>query len=558
MYGFIDTTEVFGSATLPSEALKINGEYIEHLIPGYRTLSVSGREALSTELSTFETGSRDGSTLKNRRFPARTIVVKYQLLAESSGSFREAYNKLAKILNVEDAELIFNDEQDKFFKGTPSAFKEIEPGSNCVVGEFEIFCADPFKYSATEYEIEPTALDDGSNVFIVDYKGTYKAYPRLEAKFYSENEADGDTVVQLTGSGDCGYVAYFNENGKMIQLGDPDEVDSVHDETIPKAQTLTNQLFNSSSSWGSAAQGLWALNEGATPWSDLAQAGSVKIGSHNGMYHLTAADYGTGSGWHGPSITRRLPSDASGEAGAKNFFCSFAPLFSNRKLNGELARDQFGGFQIMILSGTGENRKVLAGISYHKGGETSETVNIYVNDKLKDKSNGASFLHLSKYGTIEELVKWSSIEKSGNRMRFTIGDYGNGKGGASTQLTCYCYDEGFEDMAATEVVYTFFKYGDKPALEQNGLWGIKFIKNNCSQWKDVPNKFSPNDILVADCGNGTIFLNNIQTPGLGALGNDWEEFYLKPGTNQIGMAYSEWLQDDYAPAFKMRYREVFL
>ena len=43
MYGFVDTTEnPEGSAWLPSEALQINGEYIENMIDGYQTLTVSG------------------------------------------------------------------------------------------------------------------------------------------------------------------------------------------------------------------------------------------------------------------------------------------------------------------------------------------------------------------------------------------------------------------------------------------------------------------------------------------------------------------------------------
>ena len=45
---------------------------------------------------------------------------------------------------------------------------------------------------------------------------------------------------------------------------------------------------------------------------------------------------------------------------------------------------------------------------------------------------------------------------------------------------------------------------------------------------------------------------------LGALGNDWEDFYLKKGLNQIGFAFSEWTPSEYAPEFKIKYREVFL
>ena len=46
MYKFIDTTESQDNTELPSEALCINGIYIENEIEGYQTLSVEGRELL--------------------------------------------------------------------------------------------------------------------------------------------------------------------------------------------------------------------------------------------------------------------------------------------------------------------------------------------------------------------------------------------------------------------------------------------------------------------------------------------------------------------------------
>ena len=77
-------------------------------------------------------------------------------------------------------------------------------------------------------------------------------------------------------------------------------------------------------------------------------------------------------------------------------------------------------------------------------------------------------------------------------------------------------------------------------------------------WKDVPYKFGANDVVEADCNTGEILLNGVSNHSYGALGNDWEEFYLKPGLNQIGFSYSSWVEADYAPTFKVKYREVFL
>ena len=86
MYTFTDTTQL-PKSTRPSEALKLNGAYIEDQIPGYRTLYVSGRESLSPELSISEMQGRDGARRTGRRYPKRTIVVGYQLIVQSSGAF---------------------------------------------------------------------------------------------------------------------------------------------------------------------------------------------------------------------------------------------------------------------------------------------------------------------------------------------------------------------------------------------------------------------------------------------------------------------------------------
>lgn len=681
MYTFIDTNEISAGVLLPAEALKINGEYIENLIDGYRTLSVEGREALSPELTTYETGIRDGAGLQSKRYPARTIIIKYQLITKSAEEFREAYNKLASILNVEEAELIFNDEQDKFFTGTPSAIGSVEPGKNAVIGEFEILCTNPFKYSVVEYEATP---DLENNSILIDYNGTYKAFPVLEADFYSEEEVseDGETKTALTGNGDCGYVAFFNESEKIIQLGDPDEVDTADYE---KSQTLINQNFKNEFGWGSAASALWTNNGGFVLPSSVQQAGSVLMGvasyiypeisstsatlltiqskaekpyidykivaaasgrtantvkvkititsslatktnyfgkgfglkgsvSLNGNWHeitlkntserwqgqtghtvsmtvtvedleaadliikdikfkvertdntggksgtlgetkcndlpispyaapvpdtwyLTPSNYGVANGkWHGPAITRTLPADASGEIGASNFTLSF----SSKMRIGTETNDtrQLGAMQVQI---TDTNGKHLAGLRIMKSAAgKNANIAFFLNGMQYVKEYA---IDLSQNKTINAI-----IQKTGNKFVFTVG---------STTITVNNANE-LTDVKAQNITFMFAQHSVNPALSYNGLYNVKFVKNNCDTYKDIPNKFSTNDILEADCESGKVYLNGVENASLGALGNDWEGFYLTPGLNQIGFSYSDWVSADYAPAVKVRYREVFL
>ena len=687
MYNFIDITEVSESVVLPSEALKINGEYIENQISGYRTLNVSGREGLSPELSVYETGVRDGSVINGKRFPARTIIVKYQITAESSEAFREAYNQLAYILNVEDAELIFNDEQDKFFIGTPSYIGEVEPGMNCVVGEFEITCADPFKYSVIEYEATPS-LDESS--ILIDYNGTYKAYPTLEADFFTEEDADGETAGTLTGAGDCGFVAFFNEDERIIQLGDPDEEDGAN--PYAKSQTLANQTFTKNNAWGSAAKNMWTVNNGNVLPSGLVQAGNVGMGvasyavpsdpastsgtllnvaSRSGSpvinykvtaktsgrtansvkvavaitgslgrdssyfltgyglqasiymggvwhnvtlkktsdkwrgksghtvnlsftvsgltaatsrltgikfkvtrtdslgtagilnatacsnlaisqyvadvpetYYLNPTGYGSSSGkWHGPSITRTLPLDASGADGATNFTLTYKQKMCIGSGNSDAS--QIGAFQVQLVDASGKN---VAGVRILKNKSGKKASLIFYINGVNVYTGSIDLSYNNKYfGAKESAVQTSKITKSGNKITFSTGG-----------ITKTFLDDAVSALKVKKITFMFEQYSTTRALTYNGLYWAKFVKNNCNTYKDVPNKFSANDVVTANCKNGDIYLNGVLSPELGALGNDWEEFCLTPGLNQIGFAYSDWVTAEYAPTLKVRYREVFL
>ena len=114
MYVFRDTTEVGTLLSLPSEAVMINGEYIEDensslYIEGYRTLYTKGRESLKKDLKTEEIGSRNGTKIKTTRYPEREIVVGFQLVASDNESFRSAFNKLNGILDREESQFIFHD-----------------------------------------------------------------------------------------------------------------------------------------------------------------------------------------------------------------------------------------------------------------------------------------------------------------------------------------------------------------------------------------------------------------------------------------------------------------
>lgn len=514
MYSFTDTTAVPGSNNLPAEAMSINGQYIEQLIPGYRTLSVSGRESLEAELSLLEASSRDGGVYQRRRYLPRTIVVQYQLIAESAEVFAALHTQLLGILSAEQAKIIFADEPDKYYIGTKTKIENIPPGQLAVIGDITIYCADPFKYSVEETEVSAV-----NGEFAVDYTGTYPARPRLVATMASE----------------AGYVGYIDGDGHIIQIGDPDEVDG---EILNNSETLINVNFASSASPSGWTQNNGVINA-SNSWA-MEQKGSFSVQTKNGVKGISPSSVGTGSGWHGPSLTRQIPASRAGIVGAVNCKFSWTHYFAmtSDTGNGELGCQQF------VMSDA-QGRAVFAvDVRKNKQGTHMAKLQFY---KLGVKVKEADFPVKPGSDVTGKNAKakgQASIEKMGADFKVTF--YGKQ----------YTYkDASLKNTAITAI--TVYSAASVQYPQVNSvIKNVKFVFHNVNTWREIKNKLAAEDIVEANCNNGAISVNGAETPELGALGNDWERFTLKPGANQIQCLTSGWVET--APEFKMYYRKVYL
>lgn len=512
MYKFVDTTESQSGSNLPSEALEFNGKYIEEIIPGYRTLHVSGREMIGNELTDMEVGITDGSRYQYRRYLPRTITVTYQLMAETNEKFRAAFNKLNEILSAEEARLIFQDEPDKYFIGTRADAGDVPTGTNNVIGEFDIYCMDPFKYSVKEYEVTPN-LDNGLTIG-ENYHGTYKAFPTLIADIKSS----------------CGFIAFLNEREKILQIGDVDELDS---QQINKSQTLINHHFD-------AGLGGGVQNVATTVKVVSAHEQAGSCATREG--YLYAANYGSGSAWHGPSLTFRVPQDSNGHIGAKNCQFSWHHYFALNDAN------QLGVVQFLM---TDRNKTNVAAVTFFKDepGINQAKYHLYVKGRqnppevrFAGDGNNKITGHLGLGAP--KTAGHSSIQKFGATITFNIAG------------EIYTIEEpSLADVEVTEVSVYIGARGGYAAMPANFIYGLVFTSHSVQTWQDIPNKLIAGNQVEVDTKSGKVNVDGVEIPGLGALGNDWEEFYLEPGENQIRCTYSSWATK---PNFKMKYREVYL
>lgn len=505
LYNFVDTTEIAEGVALPSEALKINGEYLEIAVQGYRTLYTKGRESLERTLNYYESDVSDGGALWGAKIPPRVITVGFQLTAADSEAFRLSYRKLMGILNVDEAQLIFRDEADVYYTGSMTALSEPEPGHNTVTGEIEFTCLDPYKYSVAEHSVGANA--DGE--IVIGYRGTAKSRPILQAEFGAEVSEDSD--AERDTSGDCGYVA-FTQGEDAIIIGDMDELD---EGSFESSQTLTDQQF---ASYSTTVASRWPANVGALQSlsTTAAQTGTLKVdadASKKKRKMLMANSYGSGDGWHGPSATRTLPAQASGHSGSKSFTLTYQQRMCAS------AEAQRGIFMCTLLA-DGSTTPVAAVAIVKSQAGTSATIHMYVNGARKAKKKIALNKSNSRFGYASKPVLTSSITKQGQKVSFNVGGvkYSVSVGAvASTEVTKVCF--------------YFGKAAGKPSLYANGLYWARFRDNACETWADIPNKFAAGDIAQADCNNGKIYVNDVEMPEYGAIDNNFEGFALVPGIN---------------------------
>ena len=493
---------------LAKQAMNINGVWLDNELEGFKTLSVMGRELMESEITTYTVGNMDGNVFKSKRTPSRIITVEYLLRASNLEQLRKKFNQLNAFLAVEQSMLIFNDEADKFFVGTKEKVSRGIVGTNSYVGEIEFYCADPFKRSVNE--INRSATLDNATSFGVDYKSNYKSYPIIKTMIKS----------------DCGYIAFTNQHGKIIQIGNPEEEDTARADL---SETLIMERFSTSSLSG------WNRNS------------AVLVTNGNGAEHkqvadmmvdtvkqkLTPASYGAGAGWHGPSITRTIPADSKGHVGARNATLSWGLNFS--------AKGQELGLTQFLLTGKNGENIAAAAFYKHRAADNNGQCILFVNGRAlgweRVVTTKDNIITGENYGSC-------SIAKFGEEIIFNL----------SGRISSFKAQE-IKDVEISQVSIYMAAFGTWPTMNRNNVRDVKFVSHSVENYNDIPNKFAAGDEIVTDCEEKMVYLNGAKQPGLAAIGSNWEEFYLEPGINQINCMYSIWATK---PEFELRYREVYL
>lgn len=216
MYDFREITPFTGSDDnqRPAEAMLIDGQYIEDLIPGYSTLQISGRELLSQSIEKQTIGKSDGEFIQYVRNPSREIVVGYRLSAADNLSFRQAFYKLNSILHGDSHKVSFNDDPSKYWIATFSDIDDVPKGRNAITSSFTLFVPDGIAHSVATQTADNMPYKDLSDNLLHNTGDDWN--PIVWSPDGTTTTQDGITTATNTSKSVIQTVVYPNNSSWLI------------------------------------------------------------------------------------------------------------------------------------------------------------------------------------------------------------------------------------------------------------------------------------------------------------------------------------------------------
>lgn len=494
MYSFIDTTDQTVSPSLPAEAISYNGEYLDEVIDGFRTLYVSGRESLDREVKEQAIPGVIGSRYSQSLYGTREIEVGYQLICQTAGQFREAYNLLNAKLAKEQAQVIFNDEKDKYFIGTATNAGDPDPGRLSVTGVIRIHCSDPLKYSTLERRaaISPLPIDRHTFMAVIANNGSVPVPIRYE----------------LSMSDESGYLGISSQYGAM-EFGHLDEMDGVYDKR--DEQLLTWSDFQASAADENSRHGVKTATKQETDW--LMPDFSVNADTH------------TPGGWCHVVKTFYVPNTSPGtevfdfEAKGQIWFeCGDASQI------GEL---------VIELTGQRDGQECsICRLAFSKGtAQLSADIYMHADGALKAQERFTPASWSSWSGAGKGFI---AIRKEGDTVTF----YPKG----AQQPFSYTVD-GLRNIPL-KTIRIYFGHRDGSAPVTNCfVRGLSLLARNVQGVFDTRNTFFPGGQtlnVTVDGSSSRLLVNGTPTPELEVLGSQY--FLSQPGTTTVTIGLSSWFK----------------
>lgn len=417
----------------------------------------------------------------------------------------------------EPQQLIFGDEPDKYYlaiaDGQISLSEKFRHGN----GEVVFVVPDDLAHSV---ELDTVTGQSGTDI-TVSNAGTAPTAPVLTATMTADN----------------GLVAWTNDQGGVLQFGDPGEVDGV---TTKAAEVVLTEGFDSDPG-GTVNSVLTNYpNYGGTAGQANVQTGSMSYGGKYVGATAMAPVYGAKAAyWGGPSLLLPFPANSHG-ANTGNIVTYTRQYFDTDvskmgRMEVSLSGDGSIVFESVLRDSMAGGDQIVWECWYGSQLMASTVLN------RKTFSNGHLYeLRIWRFSTVIgfQLARVASVTDNVAKLAAPLVKTFNITSREPIDSVGFWLCR-WQDRTAPTMGVTDFK----------GQW------TDVDEWNDFANRFSAGDVVVADVANKRIMVNGVEDMTLHRVGNRWDSFWIQPGANTIRPVASDWATPFGAT---VEYREAWL
>ena len=519
LYEFIDTNEMPDmTIRLPGEAVNVNGTFLDNEIGGFTTVTVSGRDSLAYDITSENAGSSGtGELFLGKRLESRYLTINFKLVTSSASDLIAKFTTLKSMLSG-DLIVKFNDDINKYYKGTLSEIANPPEGALTFVSSFEIYCADPICYS--ENPKGP-------------YTATQGADGRYSVTVTNEGNVDVPITMTATMNAENGYIGMYTDYA-ITEIGNKEETDGVD---YQQTETFLNTTTFAESGWSN-----WSGTY--TPDSRFDLSGTLGVSGTAGQSGLRLSTTGSNTGlFNGGGKVYTLPPDSEGEVGAKNFYAWWDTFFWAEKMGQTAVQDIIFWSENeiiarwLVLKTDKNGNSAFCRVSYNDG---TGIKNMPKYD-FKFKSS-----HLNKENPFNQSRGAMDFLKEGAKIRFHYW-------GIYPEVTAPY----LENKQITKVSVVLANYDKRTGINyvtHNAIQKLQIRKLKVDKWRDVPNRYSDGDNVKITGSDSKVYVNDM--PKLTEKVDGSNLFTIPPGETTIYFQCSDWCTTP--PTYQVEFTEANL
>ena len=417
--------------------------------------------------------------------------------------------ELASVLMTsEPQKLVISDEPDKYYMGIVEG--QVLLTEEQFHAEATIVFTVPSGVTYSE-NVSTASLDDSGQITI-DNRGSYPTWP----------------VITATMKDDNGLVAMVNDNGGVLEFGNPDEIDGV---TKQKSDKAFYCGFDGSHNGMTENTGtgvyLHYLGDSTKP---NTMHGSFEYVSNSGTTGIqpvynnsTDTDW-----WAGPSLHATINKNSNSD-NTGNF------IFRNR-IHLDSSTTRQGHIQFCLQNGS----NVAFSIVLCSSSSSKDTLNIEawagttrLTSVSVDRKKFTDGFYEVKITRLASTIQYSLAKVTGWNKD------GTPKTGLS-KIISYNLDD-FANTPVDSLTVWFMRFKQTEHIVMDWT-DCHFDWVNVDYWSDLPNRWGIGDEVRIDTAQRKVYVNGVIDDTLQRVGNDWDKFKLAPGLNIIQPVCSNWAE----------------